>query len=590
MSFFNADIRVTGTDGLILKDLGSSATTPSSGFGSIFVNGDIIYFVNDGGTSTSLLQSADIVSDTSPQLGGNLDVNGNDITSASGGDIELDPNGSGVVIFKGNSTKGAGQFKLNCEFNSHGITIKGPPHSAGASYTLTLPNDDGDADQVLRTNGSGVLSWVAQSSGGGGSSAADDITIGDSTVNISTTSGSIIMHSVNNASNSIVMTSNSGANETIEIHNIKGTDSSAILLKSHQGGISIEGKSTNKDNVSNVLSISSSVPTSNGSGFNPKYFNSFTNKAFGTTITTFQIDTENLLITNNNNSNKIIGTNNSTNAFFGRYNSSTMGEAHKLEFICVENNLPIFTTTEEIGFARNDGSGNYTTWDLSNGTIYSAASLYGSGSGAKLTFDMTSSGFIKEVFLHDQGINYTNFDDLRIQSDGGVNYDNFVHMINGSDKRVIVDNNFYSSSSNPTNVNLSYISSGSGIGKTANIKNIDIFGSYYAYGISTNTNGSGYVEGDILYDNNRIYIGVTGSSTVNGFGLGASSSILSTGDTVTSLFDSTNSVTGKGFIGLANAAILTNNDYLYLTMKGSISSNSTITSGKYLIKLYGTDF
>ena len=44
------------------------------------------------------------------------------------------------------------------------------------------------------------------------------------------------------------------------------------------------------------------------------------------------------------------------------------------------------------------------------------------------------------------------------------------------------------------------------------------------------------------------------------------------------------------FIGLANTAILTNNDYLYLTMKGSISSNSTITSGKYLIKLYGTEF
>ena len=37
----------------------------------------------------------------------------------------LDPNGSGVVVFKGNATKGAGQFKLNCENNSHGITIKG---------------------------------------------------------------------------------------------------------------------------------------------------------------------------------------------------------------------------------------------------------------------------------------------------------------------------------------------------------------------------------------------------------------------------------------------------------------------------------
>ena len=104
--------------------------------------------------------------DTSPQLGGNLDVNGHDIVTTSNADIELDPNGSGVVVFKGNSTKGSGQFKLNCETNSHAITIKGPPHSANASYTLTLPNDDGDANQVLKTDGSGNLSWVAQAAAG----------------------------------------------------------------------------------------------------------------------------------------------------------------------------------------------------------------------------------------------------------------------------------------------------------------------------------------------------------------------------------------------------------------------------------------
>ena len=107
---------------------------------------------------------ANVVEDTSPQLGGNLDVNGNDIVTTSNADIDLDPNGSGVVVFKGNSTKGAGQFKLNCEQNSHGIVIKGPPHSAGAGYTLTLPNTDGDADQVLKTDGSGNLDWVAQGS------------------------------------------------------------------------------------------------------------------------------------------------------------------------------------------------------------------------------------------------------------------------------------------------------------------------------------------------------------------------------------------------------------------------------------------
>ena len=103
---------------------------------------------------------ADIVSDTSPQLGGALDVNGQDIVSTSNGDIELDPNGSGQVIFKGNSTKGSGQLKLNCETNAHAIIIKGPPHSAAANYTLTLP-DNVVNGQFLKTDGSGNLSWDA---------------------------------------------------------------------------------------------------------------------------------------------------------------------------------------------------------------------------------------------------------------------------------------------------------------------------------------------------------------------------------------------------------------------------------------------
>lgn len=111
-----------------------------------------------GTKADSALQN--IVSDTTPQLGGNLDVNGKDIITVSNGNIEIDPNGSGVTIFKGNATKGSGQLKLNCEQNTHGIIIKGPPHSANADYTLTLPNDDGDANQVLETNGSGNLSWV----------------------------------------------------------------------------------------------------------------------------------------------------------------------------------------------------------------------------------------------------------------------------------------------------------------------------------------------------------------------------------------------------------------------------------------------
>ena len=74
------------------------------------------------------------------------------ISSPTNTNLNLTADGTGKVVFTGNSSKGAGQFILNCEENSHGITIKGPPHSAAASYTLTLPNNDGDANQVLKTN------------------------------------------------------------------------------------------------------------------------------------------------------------------------------------------------------------------------------------------------------------------------------------------------------------------------------------------------------------------------------------------------------------------------------------------------------
>ena len=65
-----------------------------------------------------------------------------------------------IPVVTGDSTNGSGQITLNCENNSHGIKIKGPPHSAAANYTLTLPNTTGTSGQALTTNGSGVLSFA----------------------------------------------------------------------------------------------------------------------------------------------------------------------------------------------------------------------------------------------------------------------------------------------------------------------------------------------------------------------------------------------------------------------------------------------
>jgi hypothetical protein len=47
------------------------------------------------------------------------------------------------------------------------ITISRPTSGMAASYTLTLPTDDGSPSQVLQTDGNGVLSWVTA----GGSNA-----------------------------------------------------------------------------------------------------------------------------------------------------------------------------------------------------------------------------------------------------------------------------------------------------------------------------------------------------------------------------------------------------------------------------------
>lgn len=64
-------------------------------------------------------------------IGTKMPIAGGTFTGA----VSFDDN----VIVKGDSTNGSGKLTLNCENNSHGVHIKGPAHSAGATYTLTLP-------------------------------------------------------------------------------------------------------------------------------------------------------------------------------------------------------------------------------------------------------------------------------------------------------------------------------------------------------------------------------------------------------------------------------------------------------------------
>jgi len=77
---------------------------------------------------------SNIVEDTSPQLGGSLDVNGQSFVSVSNGNMTFAPNGSGNIQLtpsSGNITLGAVNF----------------------------PTTDGSADQWITTAGNGTLSW-----------------------------------------------------------------------------------------------------------------------------------------------------------------------------------------------------------------------------------------------------------------------------------------------------------------------------------------------------------------------------------------------------------------------------------------------
>jgi len=158
----------------------------------------------------------DVVDDTSPQLGGNLDTNsfmidfddahgirdenGNeqlifettssavnhvDITNAAtgggaqigavGGDsnlnLKLRPKGTGVIEAMGATNPGS--IQLNCESNSHGIKLTSPPHSSGQSYELKFPTGNVTADRFLKvasvsgsgTTGVGQLSFAEVSGG-----------------------------------------------------------------------------------------------------------------------------------------------------------------------------------------------------------------------------------------------------------------------------------------------------------------------------------------------------------------------------------------------------------------------------------------
>ena len=167
----------------------SSNPTSSLDSGDLaFVTGDSnLKFYN--GTAWVAISPgiANVVDDSSPQLGGNLDLNSNNITGTGGipsanltgtvVDARLPTTMSGKTLTTaavtgtinattltalGDGSSADGKIILNCSQNTHGVKIQAPAHSAGQSYTLILPTSTGSANQVLASSGSSTnqLSWI----------------------------------------------------------------------------------------------------------------------------------------------------------------------------------------------------------------------------------------------------------------------------------------------------------------------------------------------------------------------------------------------------------------------------------------------
>ena len=161
----------------------TSASAPTIKF---FDGSDDISFatIDYSANTVNFLDStvvADLVADTTPQLGGNLDVNGNDIVSTSNANIDLVPNGTGDVTLQADTvqigdsnadatltTNGTGDLILNTNAgtNSGNITIA---DGANGNIDLTTNgtgaikfNDLAYIPQQALTSSSNAVAWDAQ--------------------------------------------------------------------------------------------------------------------------------------------------------------------------------------------------------------------------------------------------------------------------------------------------------------------------------------------------------------------------------------------------------------------------------------------
>jgi hypothetical protein len=128
----------------------------------------------------------------------------------NGGNVGIGTTAPGELLSLGlgGVTKGI----LSFAGNTSGKIIIQPADVAG-TYTLTLPTDDGTLNQVLTTNGSGVLSWTTIASGSSQTPWTSNIDAAGFTLNgNSTVSGNLTLDSTSNATKGFVLINPTGGN------------------------------------------------------------------------------------------------------------------------------------------------------------------------------------------------------------------------------------------------------------------------------------------------------------------------------------------------------------------------------------------
>ena len=206
--------------------------------------------------SGASLTALNVSTDSTPQLGGDLDLNGNDIVTTSNADLELAPNGTGHVTVKGNDNQGAIQF--NCENNSHGQIVNAAPHSESASNTLTLPSTGGNA-RLVSTSSTATL--TNKTFGDNVSFGDNNITnVGDIAVDSISPDGTDINVAVSDNS-ATAFTIKQGSDNYLVVDTGNGGESVAIGTGISGTAISI-GHTTSETTVNDNLTVTGNLTVS----------------------------------------------------------------------------------------------------------------------------------------------------------------------------------------------------------------------------------------------------------------------------------------------------------------------------------------